>query len=266
MQQGDKIENAYSSRASRKDVSFLNDTIVEDIAQEVVKNAALMNIFTMAKGEPRFSMLDKDTWNMILGKMGKLPGELAPEIIDLAKKNNLEFYTGNPQDAFPNKLDEYRKEMQENNWDFGPDDEELFELAMHDTQYRDYKSGLAKQRFQEELKKTREAKTVVAPAPSAAPKGELNVSKILAYINEKYPNAKPIVAPSSGTLLWEIDCADKSIPPVPGKAYNEKDTVAHIEAYYGIDDVVCVCSGKLIDTCVKQGAKVKKGDVLGWIE
>ena len=42
MQQGDKIENARSSRAARKDVSFLTDEIVEDIAQEVVKNAALM--------------------------------------------------------------------------------------------------------------------------------------------------------------------------------------------------------------------------------
>ncbi len=42
MQQGDEIENAYSSRASRKDVDFLTDAIVEDIAQEAVKNAALM--------------------------------------------------------------------------------------------------------------------------------------------------------------------------------------------------------------------------------
>ena len=42
MQQDDKIENAYSSRAARKDVSFLTDVIVEDLAQEVVKNTALM--------------------------------------------------------------------------------------------------------------------------------------------------------------------------------------------------------------------------------
>ena len=42
MQQGDKIENANASRASRKDVNFLTDTIVEDIAQETVNKAALM--------------------------------------------------------------------------------------------------------------------------------------------------------------------------------------------------------------------------------
>jgi pyruvate carboxylase subunit B len=218
----------------------------------------------MAKGQPRFSMLDKDTWNMILGKMGKLPGELAPEIMELAKKNNLEFYTGNPQDAFPNKLDEYRKEMKENNWDFGQDDEELFELAMHDTQYRDYKSGIAKQRFEEEVRKVNEAKTA-ASAPTVVSKEDRD-AKVLAYISEKYPNAKPIVASASGTLLWEMDYRDKSMPPAPGKVYIENDIVAHIETFYGIVDIACAHSGKLIDTCVKQGVKVKKGDVLGWIE
>jgi len=231
---------------------------------QYVKNVALMNIFSMAKGEPRYSMIDKDTWNMILGKTGKLPGELAPEIVELAKKSNLEFYTGTPQDAFPNQLDEYRKEMQENGWEVGQDDEELFELAMHDRQYRDYKSGIAKQRFQEEVKKAK-AEKAAAVAPIVIPKEEQD-AKVLAYISEKYPNAKPIVAPSSGTLLWEIDCTDKSTPPAPGKAYQENDIIAHIAAYYGVEDVVCICSGKLIDTCIKQGVKVKKGDVLGWLE
>jgi len=231
---------------------------------QYVKNVALMNIFSMAKGEPRFSMIDKDTWNMILGKTGKLPGELAPEIIELAKKNNLEFYTGNPQDVFPNQLDEYRKEMQENGWDFGADDEELFELAMHDRQYRDYKSGLAKQRFEDEVKKIK-ADKAAATAPVVVPK-EVQEAKTLAYISEKYPNAKPIIATASGTLLWEVITEDTTTPPAPGKAYKENDIVAHIEAYYGIDDVLCVSAGKLIDTCAKQGAKVKKGEILGWIE
>ena len=42
MQQGDKIENGRSARAARKDVSFLSDSMVEDIAQEAVKQTALM--------------------------------------------------------------------------------------------------------------------------------------------------------------------------------------------------------------------------------
>ena len=231
---------------------------------QYVKNIALMNIFTMAKGEPRFTMIDKDSWNMILGKMGTLPGKLAPEIIELIKKNNLELYTGEPQDAYPNQLPEYRKEMADNGWEVGQDEEELFELAMHDRQYRDYKSGIAKKRFGEELAKIRADKAAASAPAVLSP--EQQEAKVLAYMSDKYPNAKPIVAPSKGTLLWEVDYEDKSMPPAPGTAYKENDIIAHIEAYYGIDDVKSPYNGKLIDTIIKQGAKVQKGEILGWIE
>jgi pyruvate carboxylase subunit B len=231
---------------------------------QYVKNIALMNIFTMAKGEPRFTMIDKDSWNMILGKMGTLPGELAPEIIELAKKNNLEFYIGVPQDAYPDQLNEYRKEMADNGWDVGQDEEELFELAMHDRQYRDYKSGIAKKRFEEELVKARADKAAAA-APVVVSKEEQE-AKVLAYISEKYPNAVPIVASCRGKILWEVDFDDKSMPPVPGTAYKEKDIMGHIETYYGMEDIQSPSTGKLIDTVVKQGVMVNKGDVIGWLE
>ncbi|MDP4204137.1 MAG: oxaloacetate decarboxylase, partial [Bacteroidota bacterium] len=83
---------------------------------QYVKNIALMNVMHILKGEPRWSTIDKNAWDMILGKTGNLPGELAPEIKELVKKNGFEFYTGNPQDAFPNELDKYRAEMKENGW------------------------------------------------------------------------------------------------------------------------------------------------------
>jgi pyruvate carboxylase subunit B len=231
---------------------------------QYVKNIALMNIFTMAKGEARFSMIDKDSWNMILGKMGKLPGELAPEIVELAKKNNMEFYIDVPQNAYPDQLDEYRKEMKDNGWDVGLDEEELFELGMHDRQYRDYKTGIAKKRFEEELIKVRSEK-IAASTPVVLTK-EQQEEKIFAYINGKHPNAKPIVAPSSGTLIWELDFENKSISPSPGTIYKENDIIAHIQAYYGIDEVLSAYNGKLIDTDVKQGTRVSKGEILGWLE
>jgi biotin carboxyl carrier protein len=122
---------------------------------QYVKNVALLNILQLTKGEERYSMLDNNTWDMILGKSGTLPGPLAPEILDLAKKQGKEFYTGLPQDGYPDALDKYRKEMAEHNWDVGPDEEELFEFAMHEAQYRDYKSGIAKTRFEEEVNKAK---------------------------------------------------------------------------------------------------------------
>src|SRR5574344_758259 len=80
---------------------------------QYVKNTSLMNLMHMLKGEPRWGTIDKDTMNMILGKMGKLPGPLAPEIVDIVKQKGLEFYTGIPQDAFPNELPKYEQMMKE---------------------------------------------------------------------------------------------------------------------------------------------------------
>lgn len=75
-------------------------------------------------------MIDNHTWDMILGKSGRLPGTLAPEIVELAKSKGFEFVDTDPQLNYPDALDTYRKEMDENGWEYGDDDEELFELAM----------------------------------------------------------------------------------------------------------------------------------------
>ncbi|MBQ4478194.1 MAG: oxaloacetate decarboxylase [Bacteroidales bacterium] len=237
-----------------------NPPLVTPFSQ-YVKNIALMNIFSLANGEPRFSRIDKDSWNMILGKTGKLPGTLAPEIIALAKEKNLEFYTGTPHDMVENQLDVYRKEMDENGWDYGQDDEELFELAMHDRQYRDYKSGIAKKRFEEDLAKLR-AEKAAALAPVSK---EKQMERTLAYISDKYPNATPVIAPVSGTLVWEADFTDKSVAPQPGTSYKKGDHIASIEAFYGLEDVVAPVDGTLVDTCIKQGTKVEKGEIIAWI-
>ena len=140
---------------------------------QYVKNIALLNVMQMAKGEERYSMMDDNSWNMVLGKAGKLPGPLAPEIVELAKKQGRKFYEGVPQDFYPDALDKYRKEMKELGWDTGEDDEELFEFAMHEDQYRDYKSGAAKQRFEADLAKMKAekstTKTMIAVDTKSAP-------------------------------------------------------------------------------------------------
>lgn len=227
---------------------------------QYTKNIAVMNLLSMAQGKPRFSQIDKDSWNMILGKAGKLPGPLAPEIVELAKQQGLEFYDGVPQDAYPDALPEYIKEMEENGWDRGEDDEELFELAMHDRQYRDYKSGVAKDRFYKEIEKLRAEKASASNAPTAEPGTMPN------YMKERYRNATPIVATATGQILWEIDFDDKSVAPAPGREYKQGDTLCTIQASYAMMPVMLTVGGRLADTCVAQGAMVKKGDVIGWIE
>lgn len=120
---------------------------------QYVKNLALMNVMQVAKGESRWSMIADNIWDMLLGKGGKLPGKLDDTIIKLAQEAGKEFFTGCPQDLFPDALDTFRKEMNEKGWALGQDDEELLELAMHPAEYRAYKSGAAKKSFEEDLAK-----------------------------------------------------------------------------------------------------------------
>ncbi len=230
---------------------------------QYVKNIALMNIFAMAKGEPRFSNIDKDSWNMILGKAGKLPGKLAPEIVELAKKQGLEFYDGDPQAPYPDELEKYRAEMRENKWDFGEDNEELFEFAMHDRQYRDFKSGIAKERFIKELETAKEK----ANAPLVVQRPIIEVPRVdIDKVLEKHPKATPLHAPAKGQIIWEYDVEDTAMPPAEGKAVKEGDDVCFVQAYYGLEPVKSPIKGKIVATFFEQGAKVNKGEILAFVE
>ena len=229
---------------------------------QYVKNTALMNLMNILKGQPRWTTIDKDTWNMILGRMGQLPGPLDPEIIALAQQKGLEFYTGNPQDEFPNELDRYRQIMVEEGWNCGQDDEELFELAMHERQYRDYRSGLAKERFNAEL----EAAKAKAGAPIIIERPVVEIPKVdMAKILEQYPDAVAVQSPVKGQVMWNIDMDDVSMAPVTGTSVSAEAPMAHIQTYYGLEEVVPVCSGRVVAVCAGQGDRVAKGEILAFI-
>ncbi|MDR3339724.1 MAG: oxaloacetate decarboxylase [Candidatus Symbiothrix sp.] len=229
---------------------------------QYVKNIALMNIFAVAKDEPRFSLIDKDSWNMILGKTGKLPGPLAPEIIELAKANNLEFYDGDPQSAFPDELERFEQEMKTNEWDEGPDREELFEFAMHERQYRDMKSGAAKNRFEQELEQAKEK----AGTPIIVKRPVVEIPMFsFEEISSEYPHAKPIHAPCKGQVIWQYDLMDASTAPFEGATIEKGDNLCYIQSYYGIEPVKAGYSGTIVGTYVGQGKEIQKGEILAFI-
>lgn len=222
---------------------------------QYVKNVALMNVMALIKGEERWSMIDNHTWDMILGKSGRLPGSLAPEIIALAEAKGYKFTEEDPQKNYPDQLDEYKKEMKENGWDFGQDDEELFELAMHDRQYRDYKSGIAKKRFEEDLQRAKDA--------ALAKQGfsDEDVKRL------KRAKAEPITAVANGRIIWEIDVQTSSMVPEIGRKYSRDDVFCYIATPWNTyDKIFANFNGRIIEVCVKQGEAVKKGDVLAYIE
>ena len=224
---------------------------------QYVKNIALMNLLTESMGKPRYTMMDDSIWGMILGKSGKLPGEVADEIKELAKEKGYEFTTADPQSYYPDDLARFEKEMEENGWDRGEDDEELFEFAMHETQYRDYKSGAAKKRFLADLQaaKDKSASQGISPEEAAA---------------FKHAKADAIVAPEGGIVLWEIggdgECV-KGIEPFIGKEYAEGDFFCYIENAHGqIVELPAALGGKLVEINAMQGNHVAKGDVIAYIE
>ena len=224
---------------------------------QYTKNIALMNLYSLSKGDARYeNSIDPAAWGMILGKAGQLPGKLDQEIIDLAKKKGFEFFEGNPQDNYPDELPRFRKEMEENGWDLGQDEEELFEFAMHEKQYREYKSGEAKRRFNQELEEKMKAKFEKAG-------GEVKIPDLRAL---RHPNAEPVVAPVGGRILWDIDFNDKSTTPAPGTVYKEGDILAQIQAPYGQEPVVALWPGKIVEAVAPQGKLVEKGETIAFIE
>ncbi len=233
-----------------------NPPLVTPFSQ-YTKNIALMNLFAMSKGEPRYeTSIDPAAWDMILGKAGKLPGTLAPEIVELAKKKGFEFFTGNPQDNYPDALPHFIKMMEQEGWDRGQDDEELFEFAMHEKQYREYKSGEAKRRFNQELEAKMQAK---------AEKNGISVS-LDDLRKMRHPKAETITAPTSGQIIWELDAYEKSMAPATGTKYDEGDNFCYIQTPYATEAVVTNWSGKLVEVVAEQGKNVKKGDILAFVE
>jgi pyruvate carboxylase subunit B len=190
-------------------------------------------------------MIDPNTWDMLLGRAGKLPGPLAPELIELAKREGKEFYEGTPQDNYPDVLNTYRKEMEDNKWPAGKDDEELFEMAMHDRQYRDYKSGVAKTRFEKEVE---DRKAELAKAASA-----------------KVSQKKLLFAPESGIafIYYGTTGTYRSEDDLdPGEDVKKGEILMYIMINRTFREVNSDRDGKIKRVIVKSGDKVKKGDPL----
>lgn len=248
---------------------------------QYVKNLALMNVMQMEKGKARWSMIADDIWDMILGKAGRLPGEVAPELKKMAAEQGRKFSDTDPQANYPDELDKYRKMMQEKGWETGQDDEELFEYAMHPSQYEAYKSGQAKAAFEADLaKKKAEAQngdahhsaepstitvtlngqsykvdiaygeqpaaqtSAIAAAPAAAPTGE----------------GEDIAAPLEGKF-YRVKNAQET-PKNVGDKVNAGDILGYIEAMKTYNAIRAEFGGTITAILVNSGDNVEEDDVI----
>ena len=225
---------------------------------QYTKNIALMNLLTIEQGKGRFVMMDDAMWGMILGKSGRIPGEIAPELVELAEKQKREFTDADPHTLLKDALDDFKKEMDENGWDYGQDNEELFELAMHPEQYRAFKSGQAKKQFLADLQKAKDAKLGG---------GKISKEEIDAL---KHAKADAVKAPLAGQLLWGFGGEGVLAPcvePFIGQKYKEGDTFCYLQTKWGeIVEIPAALGGKLVDISVKPGQQIRQGDTIAWIE
>ena len=213
---------------------------------QYVKNLALMNVIQMEKGKARWSMIADNIWDMILGKSGRLPGEVAPELVEMAKEQGRVFGTEDPQSYYPDDLDTYRQKMQEKGWELGEDDEELFEYSMHPSQYEAYKSGKAKADFEADLAE-RKAKANGAGAAELPKSIKVSVNGQTYEVNIAYGNEAPAATTASTASAAPVAAGEGEdiLAPLEGKFYRVKDSQ---------------------ETPKQIGEEVKAGDVIGYIE
>ena len=240
---------------------------------QYVKNVAIVNVLNQIKGKERWSLIDDNTWDMLLGKSGKLPGELGIEIKKLSKDLGKEFYDGNPQDLIEDVLDINRNEMKSKNWDFGQDDEELLEYSLHKTQYLDFKSGDAKKKIAEDIKLKKQSKIVSKDEPSKKMTKVLKVNEVsyeVDYIidtakkesisDKKIVKGQKIISPIEGRVFFTKDPDEN--PVKVGDKINKGDVICYIESMKVINAIKSDYSGKIMQVCFNDGDDIYDDDIL----
>lgn len=240
---------------------------------QYVKNVAIVNVLNQIKGKERWSLIDDNTWDMLLGKSGKLPGELGEEIKNLSKDLGKEFYDGNPQDLIEDVLDSNRNEMKSKNWDFGQDNEELLEYSLHKTQYLDFKSGDAKKKIAEDIKLKKQSKIVSKDEPSKKMTKILKVNEVsyeVDYIldtakkesisNKKIVKGQKIISPIEGRVFFTKDPDENAVKV--GDKINKGDVICYIESMKVINAIKSDYSGKVMQVCFNDGDDIYDDDIL----
>ncbi len=78
------------------------------------------------------------------------------------------------------------------------------------------------------------------------------------------------MSPVRGQVFWEFQGdaeATPAVEPYIGKEYNEGDAFCYILTPWGeFETIPASLGGKLVEINAKQGAKVRKGDVIAYIQ
>lgn len=252
---------------------------------QYVKNVSLVNAINLIKGKQRWEMIDENTWGMILGRSGQLLGPVGEELKELAAAQNREFFTGNPQDLYPDQLPIYQEKMKELGWEKGPDDEELLEYAMHPEQYERFKSGQAKEEFLKDLEQKRQPKAATTADATTAPPVvqptslKIEIDGVSYQVKVSYDESEETTSQTSIQVpKKESSTQSKILAPLEGKFYLTKDpgekgiqigdliaegdAIGYIESMKVMNAITADKAGKVTAIVAKHGEEVEEDDVL----
>tara|TARA_B100001057_G_scaffold77507_2_gene72444 strand:- start:62011 stop:63831 length:1821 start_codon:yes stop_codon:yes gene_type:complete len=239
---------------------------------QYVKNVAIVNVLNCIKGKERWSLIDDNTWDMLLGKSGKLPGSVGDEIIKLSKKLGKDFYSGDPQDLVNDVLDQNRKEMKSNNWDLGEDDEELLEFSLHKNQYIDYKSGDAMKKLRSDIDLKKHENLTQEKSINKKKKEIIMINdsnyEVEFIINEEIENSNgkslikgnKILSPIEGKVFLRKDSSEKGVKV--GDVIKKGDVICYIESMKVVNAIKSEFSGNIEQVCFKDGEDIYDDDIL----
>jgi pyruvate carboxylase subunit B len=129
---------------------------------------------------------------------------------------------------------------------------------MHEKQYREYKSGQAKEQFNKDL-----FERIEKAAAAGQPVKVLTAADKRAIL---HPNAEPVEATLSGKVMWELDFNEDSKAPALGTFYKQGDVVCYLQTPHGIEPIRAFEHCRVVAIEKEQGATAVKGDALCWVE
>ena len=112
---------------------------------------------------------------------------------------------------------------------------------MHDRQYRDYKSGLAKKRFNEELDVVKHKE-----------------NKVIQVEDDKDPKIKKIKSPETGKLLFAFISDQYKV----GDQISIDEQLFYVESNTNYEVVISEYAGTIGKLYCKQGDWVHEGDTI----
>ena len=126
---------------------------------------------------------------------------------------------------------------------------------MHERQYRDYRSGVAKERFLADIEKAKEGEMA---------KQGISIEEIKAI---KHAKAEAIAAPEKGQLVWEVSYDGASQAPAIGKHYDADQEFCTIITPWGeLQSISTGLGGRVVEICAQQGQQVRRGDIIAYIQ